>query len=137
MATRKIDPTVAARALEAVGAHLANPRDTERPARSEWANATRFLLGELAERVPGRAVEVRVPPYGAVQILTGTTHRRGTPPAVVEMSGESFLALALGHLTWSEAVSRGLINASGERADLSALFPMDIAEAPTPPATER
>ncbi|MBV7363308.1 hypothetical protein KRX54_02515 [Actinomycetaceae bacterium TAE3-ERU4] len=86
--------------------------------------AARYALEELNERAPGRAVEVRVPPAGAIQILGGTTHRRGTPPAVVETSVETWLRLATGLLTWEEAISTGLVNASGERTDLSHLLPL-------------
>ncbi|EFL93935.1 sterol carrier family protein [Mobiluncus curtisii] len=95
------------------------PRDTV-------ATAVRFTLQRLEAAAPGQAVEVRVPPFGAVQILPGTTHRRGTPPAVIEMSPEVWLALAVGGLTWSTAVSRGLVAASGNRADLGALLPLQI-----------
>ena len=66
--------------------------------------AVRFTLEELGALHPGRSVEVRVPPAGAVQILPGTTHRRGTPPAVVETDARTWLSLACGVLTWDEAV---------------------------------
>jgi len=88
------------------------------------ATAVRWSLEELAARAPGQAVEVRVPPYGATQILEGTTHRRGTPPAVVEMGDDAFLRLVVGEYEWPDAVARGLVHASGERADLSSLLPL-------------
>lgn len=94
--------------------------------RATVATAVRFTLQLLEARAPGQAVEVRVPPFGAVQILPGTTHRRGTPPAVVEMSAEVWLALAVGFLPWSTAISRGLVTASGNRADLGELLPLRI-----------
>ncbi|WP_414601975.1 sterol carrier family protein [Mobiluncus sp.] len=94
--------------------------------RATVATAVRFTLQLLEARAPGQAVEVRVPPFGAVQILPGTTHRRGTPPAVVEMSAEVWLALAVGILPWSTAISRGLVAASGNRADLGELLPLRI-----------
>jgi hypothetical protein len=81
-------------------------------------------LAALQERAPGRAVEVRVPPYAAVQVLGGGTHTRGTPRAVVEMDGETWLALATGELAWSDAVAAGRVHASGQRADLSAYLPL-------------
>ena len=87
------------------------------------ATAVRWGLEELAERAPGKSVEVRVPPFGATQIIAGSTHRRGTPPAVIEMSADSFLRLVTGALQWEGAVAGGLVAASGERADLSALLP--------------
>jgi len=86
------------------------------------ASGVRTSLDWLATEHPGRAVEVRVPPFRAVQILGGTTHRRGTPPAVVEMSPHTWLELFTQKLTWIDAVSRGEIIASGERSDLSKLF---------------
>jgi hypothetical protein len=81
-------------------------------------------LAALQERAPGRAVEVRVPPYAAVQVIGGGTHTRGTPRAVVEMDGQTWLALATGELAWSDAVADGRVHASGERADLSAYLPL-------------
>lgn len=88
------------------------------------ATAVRWTLQVLTERAPGRAVEVRVPPFGAVQVMAGTTHRRGTPPAVVEMSPATWLALAVGRLRWADALGANQINASGERADLSEFLPL-------------
>ena len=96
---------------------LANPTNPEL-----LANGVRTSLQWFAEQNPGRAVEVRVPPYLAVQILGGTTHRRGTPPAVVEMSPQTWLELFTKKLTWADAVASGKIIASGERSDLSKLF---------------
>ena len=93
---------------------LANPTNPEL-----LATGFRTSLEWFAEQNPGRAVEVRVPPYLAVQILGGTTHRRGTPPAVVEMSPQTWLELFTKNLTWDDAVSTGKISASGERSDLS------------------
>lgn len=90
------------------------------------ATAVRFTLQLLEARAPGQAVEVRVPPFGAVQILPGATHRRGTPPAVIEMPAEVWLALAVGGLPWSMAISQGLVAASGNRADLGELLPLRI-----------
>jgi hypothetical protein len=81
-------------------------------------------LATLRERAPGRAVEVRVPPYAAVQVIGGATHTRGTPRAVVEMDAETWLSLATGALGWYDAVAAGRVHASGERADLSAYLPL-------------
>jgi hypothetical protein len=86
------------------------------------ASGARTSLDWLATEHPGRAVEVRVPPYRVAQILGGTTHRRGTPPAVVEMSAKTWLELFTKKLTWADAVSSGKIIASGERSDLSGIF---------------
>lgn len=84
----------------------------------------KHYLAVLQERAPGRAVEVRVPPYAAVQVIGGGTHTRGTPRAVIETDGETWIALATGALSWSEAVAAGRVRASGERADLSAYLPL-------------
>ncbi|GMA35374.1 sterol carrier family protein [Demequina litorisediminis] len=95
--------------------------------RATLATAVRFTLEELASRAPGNSLEVRVPPFGATQCIEGPVHRRGTPPAVVEMTSEVWLALATGRLAWADAVAVGDVDASGERSDLSALLPL-IAE---------
>ena len=76
--------------------------------------------------VTGRSVEVRVPPYAAAQVVPGVRHTRGTPPAVVELDAETWIALATGELGWSEAVADGRIRASGERADLSPYLPLTL-----------
>jgi len=85
----------------------------------------KHYLAALQERAPGRAVEVRVPPYAAVQVIGGGTHTRGTPRAVVETDGETWIALATGTLSWADAVESGRVRASGERADLSPFLPLD------------
>jgi hypothetical protein len=96
---------------------LANPTNPDL-----LANGVRTSLQWFAEQNPGRAVEVRVPPYLAIQILGGTTHRRGTPPAVVEMSSQTWLELFTKKISWADAVSCGRIIASGERSDLCGLL---------------
>jgi hypothetical protein len=86
--------------------------------------AVRFLLEELAERFEGNSVEVRVPPLGAVQCVEGPRHTRGTPPNVVELPAELWLALALGQIEWQAALATGRVLASGTRADLSEMLPL-------------
>ena len=81
-------------------------------------------LALLTERAPGRAIEVRIPPYAAVQCGEGPTHTRGTPPNTVEMDAQTWLALANGEKSWADAMAAGLISASGIRADLSQLLPL-------------
>ena len=81
-------------------------------------------LALLTERAPGRAIEVRIPPYAAVQCGVGPTHTRGTPPNTVEMDAQTWLALANGEKSWADAMAEGLISASGIRADLSQLLPL-------------
>ena len=83
-------------------------------------------LAALVQRSPGRAIEVRIPPYAAVQCGEGPTHTRGTPANVIEMNADTWLALANGDLTWADAMSAGLISASGARADLTQLLPIRI-----------
>ena len=86
--------------------------------------AVRYLLAVLAETVPGRAVEVRVPPVAAVQCVPGPRHTRGTPPNVVETDPLTWVRLATGRLTWPEAVAAGSVHASGPRADLAPYLPV-------------
>jgi hypothetical protein len=81
-------------------------------------------LEVLRERAPGRSVEVRIPPFAAVQAVPGHTHRRGTPSAVVETDAATWLDLAHGRLSWADAVASGRVRASGERSDLSAFLPL-------------
>lgn len=94
------------------------------PARGVLATAVRYTLEELAARHPGGSVEVRVPPFAAVQVLQGPRHTRGTPPAVVEMDAPTWLALATGSLTFERAREEGRVRASGQRADLGGLLPL-------------
>ncbi len=86
--------------------------------------AVRFTLEELADVAPGHAVEVRVPPDGAVQAVEGPRHTRGTPPNVVETDPQTWLELATGALAWADAVAAGRVSASGERADLTEHLPL-------------
>ena len=84
----------------------------------------KHLMALLVGKAPGGAVEVRVPPYAAVQAVGGTTHKRGTPPAVVELEPSTWIELGLGQLSWHEAERSGRLLASGERSDLSSLLPL-------------
>lgn len=88
--------------------------------REDLRAATKHTLALLQAKAPGRSVEVRVPPFAAVQVIAGHRHVRGNPPAVVETDPETWIALARGRLTWSEAS----VVASGERSDLSSLLPL-------------
>ena len=81
-------------------------------------------LAELVRLSPGRAIEVRIPPYAAIQCGEGPTHTRGTPPNTIEMDAPTWLALASGQLTWGQALADGKIAASGVRADLSEYLPL-------------
>ena len=104
-------------------------------ARDPRSDADRKLLSKhflalLAERAPGRSVEVRVPPYAAAQVVTGVRHTRGTPPAVVETDPDTWIALATGVLSWADAAATGRLRASGERADLSPYLPLGRPDRP-------
>lgn len=103
--------------LAALGAGLT-------PVRDAFRGAVLHTLGLLAGRVPGRAVEVRVPPFGAIQCVAGPRHTRGTPPNVIECDPATWLRLAAGELTWADAVRAGQVRASGPRADLSGQLPL-------------
>lgn len=94
------------------------------PSRSDLAAAVRYLLQLLVEKAPGNTVEVRVPPFGAVQVVEGPRHTRGTPPNVVETDADTWIALARGAEAWSDALAAGRILASGTRADLAPLLPL-------------
>ena len=84
----------------------------------------KHFMAVLGARAPGKSVEVRVPPYAAVQAIEGVRHTRGTPPAVVETDAETWLALAVGALTFADAERAGKLRASGERADLTPYLPL-------------
>ena len=91
------------------------------------ARCTRTLAGILSAQRPGRSVEVRVPPYAAVQCAIGDpgpTHTRGTPSNVVETDPLTFLRLATGRVAWADAVADGAVHASGLRADLAPVLPL-------------
>jgi hypothetical protein len=109
-----------------LGSPAAVPRETT-------ATAVRYLLQLLAERAPGNTVEVRVPPFGAIQCIEGPRHTRGTPPNVIEMDAATWLILATGKRSWADALGSGVVHASGARADLAGhlpILPMDPGAAP-------
>ena len=116
MARARIPDDVGSAAIDAALADGASRDDT--------AAAVRYLLQLLAEGSEGNTVEVRVPPFGAVQCIPGPRHTRGTPPNVVETDAATWLALATGRLAWADAVGAGSVHASGSRADLSAQLPI-------------
>lgn len=94
----------------------------------EVMQQVKATLAELVKRAPGRAIEVRIPPYAAVQCGEGPTHTRGTPPNVVEMDSDTWLALARGELKWHDAVESGKVSATGARADLSEYLPIGASQ---------
>ena len=90
----------------------------------EILSEVKKYLDFLAKKAPGFSVEVRIPPYGAIQCIEGPVHRRGTPRAVIEMDAKTFISLAVGEITWAEGLVSGSILASGERADLTSYLPL-------------
>lgn len=105
----------------ALAAALADLAAADRPT---LATASRYVLQVLGDAHPGRSVELRVPPFGAVQLVEGPRHTRGTPPNVVETDARTLIALAGGHAAWADAIQDARIRASGSRSDLSGLFPI-------------
>ena len=99
---------------EVTAALAASPRTEE-----QTRLLVKHFMAVLGARAPGKSVEVRVPPYAAVQAVEGVRHTRGTPPAVVETDADTWLALAVGALTFADAERAGKLRASGERADLT------------------
>ncbi len=94
------------------------------PASAALRAAVRYTLGLLADRAPGRTVEVRVPPFAAIQCIPGPRHTRGTPPNVVETDPVTWLSLATGELDWAAALAAGRLVASGQRSDISSYLPV-------------
>jgi hypothetical protein len=98
--------------------------EAEQPPRKVVGTAVKTTARWLAQQVPGRSVELRVPPHVAVQCVEGPRHTRGTPPNVVETDALTWLRLATGQLTWADAVAQGSVTASGNRADLGPQLPL-------------
>ncbi len=121
-----------ARLRQLPGAELAEVLDRideaalsgEPPDPADLRAAVKHFLAVLATRAPGKSVEVRVPPYAAVQCVEGARHIRGKPPAVVETEAVTWIALARGQLGFVEAVDAGKVRASGERSDLTEHLPL-------------
>jgi hypothetical protein len=124
VAKRKIPITDGLAAVDQLraGADRAGANAFENPV---LTTAVRFLLEDLAVRIPGNSVEVRVPLFGAVQCVPGPDHRRGTPPNVVEMDAQTWLALALGEIAVEQALAEGKLRASGTRAlEFASVLPL-------------
>lgn len=117
-----VDPHELRDALSAVAAWLDG--QAPEPERGQLGRAVRLSLRTLARVAPGATVEVRVPPFAAVQCVAGPRHTRGTPPNVVETDPRTWLELATGRVLWAAAVAAGRVLASGSRADVSAWLPL-------------
>ena len=114
---------------EAVTQALAALDQGVEPERPVLRDAVRALLTELSRRAPGRSVEVRIPPFGAIQCVPGPRHTRGTPPNVVETDPVTWILLATERVSWADAVRDGRLRASGIRTDLTEFLPLDAAPA--------
>lgn len=119
---RDVDPGEMREAVAALRPWLDG--EAPKPARAELAAAVRLSLRTLEQVAPGNSVEVRVPPFAAVQCVAGPRHTRGTPPNVVETNPRTWLLLATGRLGWAEALERGELTASGSRSDVSQWLPL-------------
>ncbi|MDQ0576909.1 sterol carrier family protein [Agromyces albus] len=124
MARARIDDESGTAALAAATSHDGAADAAASVDRATLALAVRYTLQLLAEQAPGGTVEVRVPPFGAVQCIEGPKHTRGTPPNVIETDAATWLALATGSLAWADARAAGRVHASGQRADVSAQLPL-------------
>ena len=89
---------------------------------SDIKSQVKKILKVVEQIAPGKSVELRIPPYAAIQCVEGGNHRRGTPPNVVEMAGETLINLAEEPAKWETFCNQGLISASGTGSDLSQLF---------------
>ncbi|AQT81715.1 hypothetical protein B1R94_24390 [Mycolicibacterium litorale] len=122
--SRSADPAATLAAVRAV-AHWLRDEDAELPDRAAIANAVRLTARTLATMAPGGSVEVRVPPFVAVQCISGPRHTRGTPPNVVETDPRTWLLLATGLLEADQAAERGALRLSGSRAgEVAAWLPL-------------
>jgi len=114
-ARRAVDPAQSRAAVLAVAEWLRDDTLPE-PSREQLASAVRLTARALAAASPGASVEVRIPPFVAVQCISGPQHRRGTPPNVVEADPRTWLLLATGLLSVAGAADSGLLQLSGSRA---------------------
>ena len=114
-ARRSVDPAKTRAAVSAVADWLRDDGLPE-PGRTELGDAVRLTARTLAAIAPGASVEVRVPPFVAVQCISGPEHRRGNPPNVVEADPRTWLLLATGLLNVADAVAGGALRLSGARA---------------------
>ncbi|AKE88721.1 sterol carrier family protein [Rhodococcus aetherivorans] len=112
---RPVDPAELRAALLRVGPWLRADTD-DAPARTDLATAVRLSARALEQVAPGSSVEVRVPPFVAVQCIEGPRHTRGTPPNVVETDPRTWLRLATGLVGFADAAAEGSLDASGSRA---------------------
>jgi hypothetical protein len=120
----RLKPASREEVIAARGRLTAAAEAGEAPAKADLRLLTKHYLALLEAKAPGKSVEVRVPPFAAIQCVPGVRHTRGTPPAVIETDAATWIGLATGELTWSAAQDGGRISASGERADLAPYLPL-------------
>ena len=121
---RAADPQATLAAVRAVAGWL---RDESEPApeRAAIATAVRLTVRTLAAVAPGASVEVRIPPFAAVQCISGPRHTRGTPPNVAETDPRTWLLLVAGLTGFEDAAASGDLRVSGPRAgEIASLFPL-------------
>ena len=119
-----VDPQAIRAAVLSVAGWLSDDTSPE-PDRNEIARAVRLTARALAALAPGASVEVRIPPFVAVQCISGPKHTRGTPPNVAESDPRTWLLLVAGLKGFDEAVAEGLMRLSGSRArEISSWFPL-------------
>lgn len=123
MSKKQINDTIG---TQSINEYLTGNQDKE-----NTKLAVRYTLQEISKLYPGKSLEIRVPPAGATQILKGSTHRRGTPPAVVECDMQTWLNLYVGKITWQESLAQHKLKAYGEKADLSQILPIHKENKPT------
>ncbi|RNE49833.1 sterol carrier family protein [Corynebacterium alimapuense] len=111
-----VDPHATRAAVVAVSDWIVDPSGVDKPPRALLADAVRLSARSLAHDAPGRTVELRVPPFVAVQCIEGLTHTRGTPPNVVECDALTWLRLVTGQVGLAEAIAAGNAEVSGSRA---------------------
>ena len=122
---KAVDAATTRAAVEAVEEWIRDPEGVEKPGRPALAKATRTTARLLEADAPGHSVELRVPPFVAVQCIDGPRHTRGTPPNVVETDPQTWLQLATGVLDWEQALHDGRVDASGSRAhEIAACLPV-------------
>ncbi len=124
MVRRAVTTTEAANALAEIQQLPVDAGGSVVADRVRLKELVRCTLVYFGQQYPGRSVEVRVPPYSAIQAFEGIRHTRGTPPNVIEMDGPTWLGLSVGRIDWADAVEAGRVRASGTKADLRAYLPM-------------
>ena len=123
--SKRIDPGLTRTAVLAVEDWVRDPDSVEKLARPLLADAVRRSARLMEHDAPGHSVEVRVPPFVAVQVIDGPRHTRGTPPNIVETDPLTWLQLVTGTISFDEAVSQYRLEASGTRAgEIARMLPL-------------